>query len=86
MRAEGVVVDVYIPPLHPGRCASSASPARIADGERLLAGLDAEGSSTSGARLADFGGDPKGFYDFQHMTTENGDRLLAKICSAGPER
>lgn len=88
MRDEGVAVDVYIPPLHPRAMRDLPGlPSRIADGERLLAGLDAEGLlHFRRARLADFGGDPKGFYDFQHMTPENGDRLLAKICSPGPER
>ncbi len=88
MRAEGVTVDAYIPPLHPRAMRELPGlPARITDGERLLAALDDEGLlHFSRARLEDFGGDPEGFYDFQHMTTENGDRLLEKLRSPGPER
>lgn len=88
MRDEGVAVDVYIPPLHPRAMRELPGlPARITEGERLLAALDAEGLlHFRRARLKDFGGDPEGFYDFQHMTPENGDRLVEKLCSPGPER
>jgi hypothetical protein len=89
MRAEGVTVDVYIPPLHPRAMRELPGlAARVVEGERLLAALDAEGlvHFHRRARLADFGGDPAGFYDFQHMTAENGDRLLARICAPTPER
>jgi hypothetical protein len=85
LRDEGVRVDVYIPPLHPRAMRELPGlPARIAEAERLLAGLDAEGlvHFHRKAHLADFGGDPQGFYDFQHMTPENGDRLLEQIFAA----
>ena len=89
MRAEGVRVDVFIPPVHPRAMRELAGlPARVADAERMLAALDAEGLLHFHRRthLEDFGGDPGGFYDFQHMTPENGDRLLERLFAAEPER
>jgi hypothetical protein len=85
-REGGVIVDVYVPPIHPRayrELAGLAEHQRMV--EKLLADLAAAGLARfhADARLADFGGDPEGFYDFQHMTAENGDRLLAKLYAEG---
>ncbi len=81
-RADGVAVDAFIPPLHP-RGYKELLPlnARTGDLRRLLATLETEGllRFVRETRLQDFGGDPEGFYDFQHMMTENGDKLLSRV-------
>jgi hypothetical protein len=81
-RADGVAVDAFIPPLHP-RGYKEILPLgpRTGDLRRLLATLETEGllRFVRETRLQDFGGDPEGFYDFQHMMAENGDKLLTKV-------
>lgn len=87
-RTDSVAVDAYIPPLHP-RGYKELLPlnARTAELRRLLARLEAEGllRFVRDTRLQDFGGDPEGFYDFQHMMAENGDKLLVKVYGAPTE-
>ncbi len=81
-RADGVAVDAFIPPLHPRgyKEIPQISP-RTGELRRLLATLETEGllRFVRETRLQDFGGDPEGFYDFQHMMAENGDKLLVKV-------
>lgn len=78
--AAGTTVDVFIPPLAPDAEAlrSATIAARIRELEAMLAGLEREGT----IRLlrihgmADFHGDPDGYYDGLHMTEANSTRVL----------
>src|SRR6185503_7212683 len=79
--ADGVTVDVFIPPisaeldriLDRGRLA-----ARRRDLDALLVDLERAGMIhyLRVARVEDFGGDPTGYFDGVHMTEANASRLL----------
>jgi hypothetical protein len=80
-RADGVTVDVFIPPISDamariidrGRLA-----ARTRDLDAVLADLERDGAIRylRAARVEDFGGDPAGYFDGVHMTEANASRLL----------
>lgn len=78
--AAGIAVDVFVPPFHPELAALREGPivARAAEVEQLLDQLAAEGSIRylRVAGIADFHGDPAGYFDGAHMTEANSSRLL----------
>ena len=78
--AAGATVDVFVPPLHPELAAIRTGPiaARTAEVEQLLDTLAREGSIRYSriAGIADFHGDPAGYFDGAHMTEANSSRLL----------
>lgn len=88
--ADGVTVDVFIPPisaameriLSPGDPGSPGNRGRLAARRReldaVLAELERAGQIhyLRVARVEDFGGDPAGYFDGVHMTEANASRLL----------
>jgi hypothetical protein len=86
--ADGVTVDVFIPPLSAAMerildaGATGAAHGRLAARRReldaVLAELDRAGQIhyLRVARVEDFGGDPAGYFDGVHMTEANASRLL----------
>ena len=78
--ADGITVDVFVPPFHPELAAVRDGPivARAAECENLLGELEREGSIRYFhiRGIADFHGDPAGYFDGAHMTEANSSRLL----------
>jgi hypothetical protein len=78
--ADGIAVDVFVPPFHPELAAIRDGPivARAAESEKLLDDLEREGTIRYFhiRGIADFHGDPAGYFDGAHMTEANSSRLL----------
>lgn len=78
--AEGATIDVFIPPLTSEFAGLRSGPlaSRIQDLEAMLTGLEREGTIRLFRvhSIADFHGDPAGYYDGLHMTEDNATRLL----------
>ncbi|HZJ66561.1 MAG TPA: hypothetical protein VFD36_23800 [Kofleriaceae bacterium] len=83
--ADGVTVDVFIPPLSAAMerildtgAAHGRLAARRRELDAVLAELDRAGQIhyLRVARVEDFGGDPAGYFDGVHMTEANASRLL----------
>ena len=78
--AEGATIDVFIPPLTSESAGLRSAPieSRINDLEGMLSGLEREGTIRLFRvhSIADFHGDPAGYYDGLHMTEDNATRLL----------
>lgn len=80
----GAMVDVFIPPLHPGVAAAwSQTPiaARTKELDAVLQELDRQGviRYLKIDRVEDFGGDPAGYFDGVHMMESNTSLLLLKM-------
>ena len=78
--AEGATIDVFIPPLTSEFAGLRSGPiaSRIHDLEVMLSALEREGTIRLFRvhSIADFHGDPAGYYDGLHMTEDNATRLL----------
>jgi hypothetical protein len=78
--AEGATIDVFIPPLTSEFAGLRSGPiaSRIPDLEVMLSALEREGTIRLFRvhSIADFHGDPAGYYDGLHMTEDNATRLL----------
>lgn len=84
-RQRGIVVDAFIPPLHPellrGLAGTPTFAARMGETEALLQSLEREGllHRFDFGTLESFGADPREFFDGQHMMETNASRLLLKM-------
>jgi len=82
--ANGIRIDAAIPPITPSlaRIVDAGTVGqRLQDLDRLLRSLDAQGvlHYAPMATVADFGGDPHGFFDGIHMTPPNTNRFLLAL-------
>lgn len=79
--ADGVAIDVFIPPVHPAIAAAhDAGPigARMKDLEHMLVELNDEGLIHY-VSMDDFHGDLNGWFDGNHMTEPTTTRVLLKL-------
>ena len=81
--AEGVTVDVFIPPLASEFTALRSAPiaSRIQELEAMLVALEREGTIRLLRihSIEDFHGDPAGYYDGLHMNEDNATKLLLAL-------